>query len=313
MAPMPKLRDLNKLGVFARVAERLSFTRAAADLKTRPSVVSKHISELENSLGFSLLNRSTHGVILTEAGEVLFKKCLQMFADLDEYVVETRNRQTGPYGSLHVLASGGYAQWVLAPMISEFIHLHPNLHVKLSAENAGATAMDEGCDVIIAGRRPPIPGLVEREIAEIPHVICASPEYFRQFGRPKTLKDLRDHNCLVNLSSTSREWLFQEHAQQISVEVKGAFSSNSSAFLVRAALDGVGIIRVPRYAAAAALNSGALETLFEGKTQSPERLRAYYSKSKHLPAKITDFVEFLASHAGGVNLRMRRIAAAGSE
>src|SRR5665213_2022485 len=121
MATKPKLRDLNKLNAFVRVAERLSFTRAAADLKTRPSVVSRHVSDLENSLGFSLLNRSTHGVVLTEAGEGLFKNCLQMFAGLDDYVVETRNLQTGPYGSLHIQASGGYAQWVLAPLISKFI------------------------------------------------------------------------------------------------------------------------------------------------------------------------------------------------
>jgi DNA-binding transcriptional LysR family regulator len=298
MAPLPKLRDLNKLSVFAHVAERLSFTRAAADLKTRPSVVSKHISELENSLGFSLMHRSTHGVVLTDAGEKLFKTCLQMFADFDAFVVETRNSQTGPYGSLHILASGGYAQWALGPLISRFLRRHPHLHVKLSAESADVNAMEEGCDVIVAGRRPPIPGLVERDIGEISHVVCASPAYFRQFGKPKKPRDLHNHNCLANMSSGLKEWPFQQAGHRISVEVKGVMSSNSSALLVRAALDGVGVVRVPHYAAAAALASGDLETIFEHISLSPERLRAYFSKSKHLPAKILDFVDFLQTSIG---------------
>ena len=68
MSSMPTLRDLNKLNTFVRVAERGSFTQAARDLHTTPSVVSKHMSELEDALGFSFLNRSPHGVTLTEAG-----------------------------------------------------------------------------------------------------------------------------------------------------------------------------------------------------------------------------------------------------
>ena len=76
------LRDLNKLNTFVRVGERLSFTKAAADLRTTPSVVSKHMKELEAALGFTLLNRSTHGIALTDAGEGLFQSCLQIICYL---------------------------------------------------------------------------------------------------------------------------------------------------------------------------------------------------------------------------------------
>ena len=76
------LRDLNKLNAFVRVAERRSFTKAAADLRTTPSVVSKHMKDLEDALGFSLFNRSTHGIMLTDAGEGLFQNYLRMLATL---------------------------------------------------------------------------------------------------------------------------------------------------------------------------------------------------------------------------------------
>jgi DNA-binding transcriptional LysR family regulator len=77
------------------------------------------------------------------------------------------------------------------------------------------------------------------------------------------------------------------------VAVKGTLSSNSADVLIQMVLQGYGIARVPRYAIRAELAGKALETLFEAATLSPERMCAYYSKAKHLPAKTIDFVNFL--------------------
>src|ERR1700704_1704290 len=119
------LRDLNKLNTFVRVAQRRSFTHAAAELRTRPSVVSKRMKELERTLGFRLINRSTHGLVLTGAGEGLFQHCLQMLARLDDYVVERRNLDTGPFGTLRVQATSDYARLVLAPFAAQFVTNRP--------------------------------------------------------------------------------------------------------------------------------------------------------------------------------------------
>jgi DNA-binding transcriptional LysR family regulator len=83
------------------------------------------------------------------------------------------------------------------------------------------------------------------------------------------------------------------------VEVKGALSSNSAAVLVQMALHGDGIVRVPHYAVKARLADKSLQAVFESATLSPERMRAYFSKAKHLPAKTTDFIQFLQASVGG--------------
>jgi DNA-binding transcriptional LysR family regulator len=295
MALTAALRDLNKLNTFVRVAERKSFTKAAADLRTTPSVVSKHMKELEDTLGFSLLTRSTHGIVLTDAGEELFQNCLAILATLDDYVVKTRNLQTGPYGTLRLLAPGDYARCVLAPLILEFAGRYPSLRVQLFAAHDSATAVDDGFDVIIAATKPPVPGLVDCDLGHVEHVVCASPDYLMRAGRPKKPEDLREHSCLVNLASAPKEWPFQLGSKSFLVAVKGTLSSNSADVLVRMALQGHGIARVPRYAVRAELASRSLEALFEPATLSPERVCAYYSKAKHLPAKTTDFVSFLRS------------------
>lgn len=287
------LRDLNKLNTFVRVAERRSFTKAAQDLRTTPSVVSKHMKELEDTLGFSLLNRSTHGIVLTDAGEGLFQNCLTMLAKLDDYVVDARNLQTGPFGTLRVQTTGDYARHVLVPLIGRFSRNHPGLRVHLSVLADDSAPAEDGFDVIVARTKPSLPGLIDRDLGEIRHVVCASPAYFKRFGRPKKPQDLRDHHCLVNVVSMPKGWPFQNGARQVVVEVKGALSSNSSAILIRMALAGDGIVRVPHYAVKARLADKSLQAIFQDTTVSPERMRAYFSKAKHLPAKTTDFIRFL--------------------
>jgi DNA-binding transcriptional LysR family regulator len=129
--------------------------------------------------------------------------------------------------------------------------------------------------------------------------VCAAPAYLARAGRPKQPEDLRNHNCLINLASAPKDWPFQSGSRSMLVAVKGTLSSNSPDVLVQMALQGHGIARVPRHAVRAELASKSLEAMFEAAALSPERMCAYYSKAKHLPAKTTDFVSFLQSAIAG--------------
>src|SRR5215831_905458 len=169
------LRDLNKLNTFVRVAQRRSFTKAAAELHTTPSVVSKRMKELEEALGFTLLNRSTHGLALTEAGEGLFQQCLGMLARLDDYVTERRNIETGPFGTLRVQATGDYARFILAPLVVKFVRKRPGVRVHLAVVPDHVLSTEDGFDIIVSPHKPSLPGVVGHDLGEIRHVICASP------------------------------------------------------------------------------------------------------------------------------------------
>lgn len=289
------LRDLNKLNTFVRVAERLSFTKAAADLRTTPSVVSNRMRELEDSLGFSLMNRSTHGIVLTEAGEGLYRHCLEMLERIDSYIVEERNLQSGPFGTLRVQTSAYYAQSILAPLVMEFSRRHTGLRIHLCAVEDGSTSLEEGFDVVIANRKPASPGLVGHELGDVPYVICGAPDYLRRAGRPKQPQDLRDHACMLNPFNGPKEWPFKAGDRLMHVAVEGALSSNSDAVLLQMAIAGCGLIRVPRALAASDLREGRLEAVLETATTAPDRISIYYSKAKTLPAKTTDFISFVRS------------------
>ena len=292
------LRDLNKLNTFVRVAQRRSFTKAAAELRTTPSVISKRIKELEEALGFSLLNRSTHGLTLTEAGEGLFQNCLEMLARVDDYVTERRNIETGPFGTLRLLAESDYAQHVLAPLATRFGKSRPGLRVHVSAVSSHAVAVEDGFDVIVSQQKPPVPGLVGLDLGAIRHVVCAAPAYLKKFGRPKVPQELREHNCLADQYGGPKSWPFQNSARPQHVEVKGSLSSDSNDVLIEMALQGSGIVRVPLYTVKAAIAARKLEVLFKNISLSPERMGVYYAKGKRLPAKTAEFIAFLKSSLG---------------
>lgn len=287
------LRDLNKLNTFVRVAQRRSFTKAAAELRTRPSVISKRMKELEEALGFSLLNRSTHGLVLTDAGEGLFQQCLEILSKLDDYVTERRNIETGPFGTLRIQAASGYARFILAQLTTKFVQKRPGVRVHLSVVPEHFISAEEGFDIIVSSQKPSLPGVVAHDLGTIRHVICGAPAYFRKFGRPKAPQDLRTHNCLADLYSGPKTWPFRNSSRPLLVEVKGSLSSNSNAVLIQMALDGCGIIRVPLHAVRTEIADKRLEVIFKNVSLSPERMCAYYAKVKPLPAKTSDFIDFL--------------------
>src|SRR6476646_1934387 len=65
------LIDVHRLAVLREVARAGSFAGAAAALHHTPSAVSQQIAALERGTGSVLVERSTRGVILTDAGRTL--------------------------------------------------------------------------------------------------------------------------------------------------------------------------------------------------------------------------------------------------
>jgi DNA-binding transcriptional LysR family regulator len=289
------LRDLNKLNTFVRVAGRRSFTKAAEDLRTTPSVVSKHMKELEESLGLNLMSRSTHGIVLTDTGESLFQLCLQMMTGLDDFLTEARNRERGPVGTLRVLATDDLAYWLITPLIVRFSNEHAALRTHLSVISDDAAPSGDGFDVIVATKKPSLPGFVEHDLGQVKHVICGSPGYFARRGCPNSPQDLRKHNCLANHSSGPKEWPFEIDQRPSSVEIAGSLSCDKIGILVQMAAADCGVARVPAHAVIKELQEKKLAPILEETSASPEHAYAFIPRSKHLPVKTTAFLAFLSA------------------
>lgn len=288
------MEDLNSIAIFTKVAERKSFTHAARDLRLSPSAVSKHISELEQRLGVTLLVRSTRKFSLTEAGDAFLQRCLRAMAELEEAVSSVTDLYHSPRGTLRVSAAWGFAEAVLTPIIHEFIEQHPELRVELTMNVLPINLVEAGMDVVIRSGKLVDSSLSFHELGQVRYVICGSPEFFARNGKPDRPKDLEHYNCLTHAIYSSKEWWFHENGRDIPVRVHGNYEANSSEALREAALNGLGLARLPDYVADKDVRAGRLETVFAGMTQSKQVMRAFFHRGKTMPAKTTVFLDFLA-------------------
>ena len=85
--------SLNSLKFFYYVAQHGSVTLASQKLFVTQSAVSKQIKNLEDALGLILFDRVNKKLILTSNGSLLFACCQQVFARLDDCLVDLKNQQ----------------------------------------------------------------------------------------------------------------------------------------------------------------------------------------------------------------------------
>lgn len=286
--------NLNNIEIFIQVAERGNFTQAGRALSLSPSVVSRRIYELEQSLGAALFVRSTRKVSLTEAGEVFLERCTQALSELTEAESVVNNLYGKPAGTLKVSVVWGFGETMVVPLVPDFLKSHPDIRLRLTMNVTPVNLVEAGFDIAIrSGTVLDEASYDYCDLAHVQHLICASPKYFKEHGTPAHPRELGRFNCLTHALYATKEWWFREGAQDFSVRAQGSFEANSSEALRVAAVAGLGIARLPTYVAARDIAAGGLQVIFREITVSHEKMRAFYPRSEYVPAKVPVFLDFL--------------------
>ena len=117
--------SLSELQSFAAVARWLSFRQAAQTLSVSPSALSHTLRGLEARWGVRLLNRTTRSVALTPAGEQLLQRLGPALKALEDALDEVNAFRDSPLGTLRINAPHFAAEWVLAPLLTQFFGFRP--------------------------------------------------------------------------------------------------------------------------------------------------------------------------------------------
>ncbi|WP_170850050.1 MULTISPECIES: LysR family transcriptional regulator [unclassified Beijerinckia] len=293
LAWMDRLRAMK---TFVRVVKAGSFRNAAAELGASRAAVTKHIQDLEQSLGAELLRRTTRRLALTEVGESYFNLCTRLIADLDEAEASIRDSQTDPMGHLRLLVPRAFGAGSFAAFLAEFIRSHPGLEVTmLLSDSASHSFGGVDGDVDIAIRLWEIPAdsaVVARRVGWMRWATCAAPAYIKEAGRPQSIEDLSSHNCLLHPRlAPDRIWRFTNGQ---SVKVSGRFSAASVQAIRQAAIAGVGIAQLPLYFVKADLESGLLEPLLAAYDIRQRPVYAVIPNARFAPRRVRTFLRFFS-------------------
>jgi DNA-binding transcriptional LysR family regulator len=123
--------ELRHLRYFLAVAEMLHFTRAAEQLRIAQPALSQQIRRLESLLGYDLIIRSTRGVKLTDAGELLAQRARATLARVDDDLAQVRRVGRGEEGTLGVGFSGSVMFTELPAAIHRFRKHYSNVELQL--------------------------------------------------------------------------------------------------------------------------------------------------------------------------------------
>ncbi len=296
------MENLTGMAIFARVAEAKNFSEAARRLGLSKSVVSKQVARLERSLGARLINRTTRRLSLTEAGTAFYEHCARMVAEAEAAELAVTRLSVTPRGVLRVSSPAAFGHLHLAPAIPEFLRRYPEMAVELVMNDRMVDLAEEGFDVAIRLTEEPAPNLVARKIAPVRWVVCATPEYLRQHGKPKAPADLARHNCLFYSYQGSGDlWRFSGPRGEVSVNVTGNFRVNNSEAVREAALGHLGIALLPTFAAGQELQAGRLVPLLTD--YGPlgaigKNVYCVYLSHRQVSPKLRAFVDFFASRLG---------------
>jgi DNA-binding transcriptional LysR family regulator len=285
---------LNEFVTFAAIADARSFSAAADQLGISKALATKHIADLEQSLGVKLMHRTTRKIGLTTAGNVFFERCKHLIAQAEGAVHELEQFRSSAGGHIKVSAAIAFGRLRLVPLIARFLETHPDVSIELHLTDRFADLVTGGVDVVIrTADEPRLLSLVARKLVPWRSVLCAAPSYLKRCRAPRTPQDVALHNCIVYCSNTESEWRFSGPQGEEVVAVKGNFKANNADGVMQATLSGLGIAAITTVAAAEEIQAGRLVRLLPDYVLPEGFLYASYLPNPTMAQCVQTFVRFL--------------------
>lgn len=302
-----KMKLRTDLTFFSTLVKSGSLTAAAREFNVTPSAVSKWLAQLEERLGVRLIARNTRRISLTQEGEIYFAEGKRILCEIDDLECAISSSQGAPMGLLRVQATLGFGRSFIAPAISVFAGLYPNLEIQLILSDRPASLAEGNADVSVRFGPPPDGRVMARKIANHRRRIFASPIYLEGRSRPLVPNDLTQHNCLIVRQDDVAygQWHFTRARKVQTVKVRGTLTSNDGAAVLTWVLQGLGVMMRSEWDAAPFVRNKQLEVLLEDYALPPADIYAVYPAKQNLAAKVRVFVDFLADHFAQKSGRQR--------
>jgi len=288
---------LGSLELFCAAAEQGGFTAAANAAGVTPAAVSRTVARLEERLGVRLFVRTTRQIRLSEAGQAYYEQCRQALNQLLEAEREVSGQQAAPSGLLRISAPTTYGHYRLLPMLPAFRSRYPDIRVEVHVSNRNIDFAAEGYDLAVRVRAPADSTLIARHLEGAELVLVAAPDYLRRRGEPKSLAELRGHDCIqFELPSSGRTipWLFREEGKDVELATTGGYACSDDVLAgVTLARHGAGIFQAYRFTVEEELRQGRLIELLKpfGGRSRPYNL--LYPHQRFVPLRVRTFVDFL--------------------
>ncbi|ANS85243.1 LysR family transcriptional regulator [Vibrio scophthalmi] len=290
---------LDKIVYFLHVVRTGSFSLAAKQYGISASAGSRWIIELEESMGISLLKRSTRKVVPTQAGLRLFERFNQVNSEIDDIFTEIQNLGNDDRGIIRIASTPLFARDFLGQIVGEYLQQYPHVTFRILETAFDMDHLDEidfaiRASAVYQGFQEKDSLLVKRSLLKYPLMACCSPEYINKYGQPEYPEDLRRHNCLYASTLVGgNKWVFERDGEMTTVNISQTVEVEDSQFIKTVALNGGGISYLPVRLIQDELDDGQLVQVLQQYTNSEFEFSLYYRPRRQMPMRCVNFKDYL--------------------
>jgi molybdate transport repressor ModE-like protein len=176
----PARVDFVTLKLFCAIAQSGSITKGANECSLALSAASRRISELEETVGLTLLERSAKGVTLTQAGHAVMQHALRLFQGFEQFSNELGEYAKGLKGHVRLWANMSALTEFLPSSLASFLKVHPDIQVEVEEQISGdivKALLDGIADIGVFADGTPTSGLETSIIGQDELVVVCSKSH----------------------------------------------------------------------------------------------------------------------------------------
>ncbi|APV49438.1 LysR family transcriptional regulator [Betaproteobacteria bacterium GR16-43] len=283
---------LQALRTLIAIVDAGSLSAASERLETSLPTVVRTLAALEGELGVRLINRTTRRMHLTDEGRVYVERSRAIVAALAEADGELAARKGTPQGRVAVTASVSFGRRYLSPFVAEFMRRYPAVTFDLLLVDRIVDLVEEGIDVGIRIGALRDSSLIAQPVGRMRRVLCASPEYLKKHGTPKSPGDLSRHRCIAFTPlSSDTAWTFGSGRTAQTVPIRSVLRCNQVDGAVEACRAGLGIGTFLSYQVAPLVAEKRLRYVMTAHEPPPVPMNVVYQHRKLASAALKRFVD----------------------
>lgn len=302
---MDKLRAME---LFLSISQTRNFSETARRFGISATGVSRMITEIEDQMKVKLLLRSTRQVTLTESGQEYARQLEDILWRIKELQANVTAISSAPQGQLRVHSRVMFGLGVLPPLVAAFRKLYPAIHIQLTLTEAPVDLRRDQFDIDFRISPPVEAGVKRRMLFQSERYLVSAPSYLADRPAPRVPEDILAHECLAyQLPGDRYTWLFKQQDAINEIVFQPRHVSNSGIALLELARLGEGLALLDDYTVHNDIRLGRLVRVLDDHRISnkgfDEGMYATILDTPIIPAKIRLFLDFVAEHVAGRELR----------
>ncbi|MBB2751421.1 UNVERIFIED_ORG: DNA-binding transcriptional LysR family regulator [Rhizobium aethiopicum] len=256
--------QIRALMYFDELVRTNSMRQAAENLNVAPTAISRQIENLESHFGAPLVERSSRGVKLTAAGELLAARAGRTLRELDHVQQLIEDLKGLQHGHVSIYANGATLTSLLAPVLAEFSLKFPKLRFTVtisSARQAVDAVSSAAADIAVTLFAPVMSGTKVRLRSEIAYDLIVAPQHPAAARPDIPLRTLADYPLALPEHSFGFRQAFDALIEKEGVDLDPVFVTSSIEMLKELVLSGAAATLLPALAVRREIEAGQLRAI----------------------------------------------------